>query len=297
MDITIHLGMHKTGSSFLQSHFFSMYKNESGYFSLRDYAREFLHYILYCGESFWCVERARELFESSLKRARFVGDKLTIVEEMLCGDPYMNAFNRRQVFERLNLVFPLAKYVLVLREQEGMTQTLYLQYIKLGGSCSWKDFLTSKQPPLLFSWGEYLNYAPYVSDIYNAVGRDRFLCMPYEMMLEDRSAFLCRLASFIGFELGQAQSIRTSKRVNPSLSPRPAIVLSVMNKLCKSYRQPYLLLPRFVQVLSRKAMLRISSARKNAIPDEVVSEFCVDSKMRNNELTPIVGLDVSKYGY
>lgn len=297
MEITIHLGMHKTGSSFLQQHFFKEYKKESGYWSLREKSADFLKYLLYSGDSLWDVKKAQDIFYASLESADFSGNRLTFVEEMLCGDPYLNAFNRARNFSRLNCVFPNAKYVLFLREQESMTQTLYLQYIKLGGSCSWRQFLVNEQPPLLFHWCEYLCYVDYVRLIHDAVGGRRFKCMLYEQMLKDRTGFLGDLAQFIGFDMDDSLESVASKKSNKSLSPNAAKNLRQVNKLFQSYRQPFLLFPRRVQVVIRSLFLRLSSSKKNAIPCDVVSVFCSEAKKRNHELSVFVGSDVSKYGY
>lgn len=297
VDVTIHLGMHKTGTTYLQQNFFESYKNESGYFALRKHAHEFLRYTLFCGESRWNLDRARELLDMSLSNSGFNRDRMTIVEEMLCGDPYMNAFNRRLVFQRLNMIFPKAKYILVLREQESMVQTLYLQYIKLGGSCSWNEFLTNQGPPLMFSWGEYLNYTSYVEEIHEAVGSERFLCTLYERMLDDPTTFLIRMSDFIGFKYSPSTLLSAPRGTNPSLSPRTAAILRRTNKLCCSYRQPFLLMSESAQKRIRRFLVRLSSKRKDAIPSNVVRDFCKELKSRNDELTKVVGVDVSTYGY
>lgn len=299
MEITIHLGMHKTGSSFLQKHFFQAYREQSGYFSLRDDAHEFLKDILYSGASTWDLEQSKKLFNEALLRSEFSGERMTIVEETLCGDPYLNAFNRIEVFNRLNRVFPGAKYVLILREQESMTQTLYLQYVKLGGTCSWREFLANDQPPLLFSRAEYLCYAQYAKEICSQVGKSRFKCVLYESMLENKTLFLRALADFNGFKLDDSVDVNgvASKKSNKSLSPRAARVLRQMNKLMRSYRNPHLLLPNFSQRFARNSLVCISSPKKEAIPLDVVSAFCESSKKCNSELSEFVGFDVSKYGY
>lgn len=297
MEITIHLGMHKTGSSFLQQHFFQEYKEKSGYWSLRHKSAAFLKYLLYSGDSLWNVKKAQDMFYASLEVADFSGNRLTIVEETLCGDPYLNAFNRVRNFNRLNAIFPNAKYILFLREQEAMTQTLYLQYVKLGGTSSWQQFLANEQPPLLFHWGEYLCYFDYVKLINDTVGGSRFKCMLYEQMLENRAAFLCGFAQFIGFDMNVSADTVASKKANKSLSPNAAKFLRQLNKFFKSYRQPFLLFPRRFQVFSQRFFVSLSSTEKNAIPCDVVSDFCSDAKKRNHELSEFVGCDVSKYGY
>ena len=297
-EITIHIGLHKTASTFMQKYFFPLYADESGYVEVRKQTPNFLNYILYCNELEFDFKIANTTLSRELNTINFSKQKLIISDEQFCGSPWDNASYRKLYFDRLNGIFPNAIYIIVLRNQNDLIQSLYLQYIKTGGSATWKEFLSHKRHPLYFSLKSYLNYGGYINYMISQVGRERIGCFFYEDMKKNSLAFLKQIASFIGVKTGSELNQIILSNANRSISPAWAKILLHINKFCRSERQPFLLLPRRLHSLivyfARKHSF---SKNRKIIPENEVAMFCEDQKKFNSIIQDIVSRRISNIGY
>jgi len=297
--MTIHLGLHKTASTFMQQYFFPLHSDELGYLDLRGSASRFLTYLLHCNDLEWDAATALSLLEDDLcGKNRRKSHRMLISDEQFCGSPWDNASNRRRSFDRLHQLFPEARYLIVFRNQQALVQSLYLQYVKTGGSASWKKFLTHDRHPLKFALKSYLNYGAYLKYILSLVGKERVGCLLYEDMIHDPVSFCGKLAAFLQIESEQDLNQIVQRKANKSISPLWAKTIIHANKFFSSERQPFLLLPQSARRAMLSLAIRLSSSqKKNAIPGSVVAEFCKVAKSHNSILKDLVGRDISEMGY
>lgn len=299
--VIVHLGMHKTASSFLQRRFFAMYSEESGYVDVRSLLRDFRDYVLYESDFSWSAEVAIDLFKRELmcvNRGLLEGGIITISDEVFCGYPYSDAVTRRRVVDRISEVFEDVRYILVLRNQEEMVKSIYLQYVKLGGCASFFDFVSDKNPSLSFSRGAYLDYGNYLNRLVELVGPERVLCLLYEDLRSDPVRVCSEIADFAGFSIDSRIESIVGNKVNKSLSPRSANVLRLVNKLCKSHRNPYQLLPRFLQVICARALIYCSSPRGlQALEVDGLSALLAKCKEGNSVVGNHIKRDIETLGY
>lgn len=297
LKIFVHMGLHKTGSSFLQRCFFPLYKKEAGYVEVRRYLREFRDYVINENDLDFDKEEARRLFLKGLELSRSSSSSVTISEEMLCGNPYTNAMSRRSTVDRLSAIFPNIRFIVVFRSQESLVQSLYLQYVKGGGSCSWQTFLNDKNDSLSFSHGAYLEFGKYLDYLLLSSEEGRVKCMLYEDMKASPESFFREISDFIGFELDGRHSEFTSNVINKSLSKATSRALRLVNSVTKSYRQPYLLLPKSIHSNARKILEKFSSGGGVGIPRRDVEEFCKKFKVGNKRLSEVLGRSITEIGY
>ncbi len=294
----IHIGLHKTASTFMQQYFFPLYQDEIGYIELRDYAQGFLTYVLHSNELEFDSNIAYEIFNRETYNIRKYRKRLLISDEQFCGSPWDNAQNRKIYFDRLNQIFPDAYYIIVLRNQHDMLQSLYLQYIKTGGSANWREFLNHKRHPLNFSLKSYLNYGNYIKYISSRIGKERIGCFFYEDMKSDPKMFLKQISEFSGFEVGNNLSNIIVSKANKSISPRWVNILIYVNKFVKSERQPFLLLPKILHFIIIRMCIKLSfSNNKEFIPVGQVAHFCKNEKNNNYSIIEIIGREIKHLGY
>lgn len=297
--VTIHLGLHKTASTFLQQHFFPLYSDDLGYLNLRTHAPGFLAYLLHCNDLEWDPGTAISLLEDELRQGdRWRCDRMLISDEQLCGSPWDNVASRKCLFDRLHHLFPEARYFIVFRNQQDLVQSLYLQYVKMGGSASWKQFLTHDRHPLKFALGSYLNYGAYLNYIIAQVGKEMVTCFLYEDMKRDPMSYCTKLAAFLQVGVEEGLSHIVCRTANKSLSPFWTIAIIHANKFFKSERQPFLLFPRSAHRVMLALAIRLSfSRKKSVIPESVVGDFCREAKSHNSVLRDLLGRDLSEMGY
>ncbi len=115
----IHLGLPKTGTTFLQHHIFPQLP------------KEVLFLEKATNVSIW------ELLDSNAK-------KLLISSEHLLANPFKkydigwkSTFVNN--FHRLHQLFPTARYILTLRKQEGLLASYYKEHISKGGRTNYPD--------------------------------------------------------------------------------------------------------------------------------------------------------------
>lgn len=110
--IFFHVGLHKTGTTFLQENIFSKFKKDE------------VNYIRYPSLDM--------LIDT--KRINLVS------EENLSGEPQVGipAYIRFIIAYRLSLLFPSAKIIIGLRDRESWVKSLYSQYIRQGGTKDYK---------------------------------------------------------------------------------------------------------------------------------------------------------------
>ncbi len=287
-EIYIHLGLHKTATTFLQNVFFpSLNKDEVLYINLRKENMEFLNYILLTNQLTYSDEKAKHLFFNKIDNYLKTKTKIVISDEQFSGSPWNDVADRKTYFDRLNNIFRHAKYILILRDEEEIVQSLYLQYIKGGGSCNWKKFLNYKKHPLTFSLKSFIDYKTYVNYIIQKSKIDYLKIMRYDLLKNEPHLFLNNILDFIGherYEKSKIDNLATIKK-NQSLTPITAKILIFFNKLCKSERQPFLLFPSKIRDAILHILLKLGNNKQSRlpIPKNIVGEFCNKIKESNNE--------------
>ncbi len=298
-EIYIHLGLHKTASTFLQKRFFPLHSRQIVYLNLRKELRPFLSYILNAHDLEFTAQEALDIWAACLPESKGPQKAMLISDEQLCGSPWNNASDRIRYFDRINSIFPEAKYILFLRNQTDMTESLYLQYIKAGGTAKWKDFLSHDTYPLSFARKAYLRYGEYLRYMAEATDASRIICMFYEDLRDNPKACLQALSSQLGIKLDKDIDGIISRTENKSVPPRLVPLFILTNKLCTSRQHPYLLLPRKIRSLINRGLISVFSRRnrKYCIPRDSLDEFCATPKLSNAFIEQFTHRHLKDLGY
>jgi len=197
----IHIGYHKTGTTWLQNRFFPSHP-------------EFAPAINSARVWRSLIEPNALVFDPDECRTILTGGdsadtKVDVISaERLSGNPHSGGYDSRQTADRLLQIFPNAKVLIVLREQAGMLNSLYRQYVRMGGMCPLADYLSpirdGRMP--LFRY-EHLQYHRLVHHYQQLFDKENVCILPYELLRHDPELFAARICTFAG--------------VNP-LAPDPA---------------------------------------------------------------------------
>lgn len=289
----IHLGLHKTASTFFQKKLYPSYR-DFNYLHLRDKSSlsAFNQYVLRENDLFFSTKVAKKLFFRSLDKnelSKF--KKITLCEEQFSGFPLHDAYNRKIIFDRLHKLFPKAKYILVLRNQKDFILSMYAEYLKKGGQESIENFLSVKKTNLNFSRGSYLQYYSYIKYIVSIVGGANIKVLYYEDMKSEPSSFFQSLLSFFNINIKIDLELIRQKE-NISFSIRDYEIVRFYNRFCKSTYSPN----HFFNRKHLKFITPLVSYMKKDKDFQKVVDSYIKKLNFNNENLPEYSR-IKKYGY
>jgi hypothetical protein len=335
-DVYIHVGLPKTGTSFLQQHCFPRLK---GLHVVRQGYRAPPTGMV---ERLWRVAEAYPLFldidEQRAEIDRFLcgvtEDKVLITSERLFGDIALGFRDHVQVTESLRRLFPAAKIILTIRRQDDFLESLYRQFLwgyyypTIDGFLSYASqrFANPVRPPPAHPninvWR--LDYYVYAQNYAAAFGRNNVMILPHEMLRADPRRFHAELAAFMGVEPYYPPD---SGDINPSYSLLSCRVALLLNRFVRApgwERRPWRVIPhepltpylsrrgehdrvyRVLDAVNRRLSLRymlenvvnhLPSPRGRLISDEKRTLILDIHRGSNQKLDEEYGINLRQYGY
>lgn len=220
----IHIGMHKTGTTWLQA---EVFEKLSGFYFVRPPAT--LKAV---------TQRPEDL-------------DLLISDESLCGRAWGatevtggRTVSRRQVLSRLVGLFPDGRLIVGFRRHADLIDSLYRQYLHVGGTSSIEQFFGDdgliREPDLLFG--------PIISLIQDLFALPPFF-FTFDDFISNRARFLEELLTYLG--VGEVPKISVGKNYNRGVRGYRARLLRTINRLSRSPFNPRGLLPLRSAALGR----------------------------------------------
>ena len=297
MRLYIHLGIHKTASTFLQNRFFPIL-SEIKYCNLRKDYNNFLEYFLSRDDLEFCPQQARNLLCNGINLS---DKKVLISDEQFYGNVWDGCALRNRHCTRLNETFSEATIIIVFRNQVDLLESLYLQYIKTGGSAHWTEFLKANKHPLILSTA-YFKFGEYAANLIKLFGKDKVKILLYEDMKSQPVEYLNCWCTFLGVNDNTWDKKIIKKRDNFSLSPAFVNLMRFGNKFISSIRQPYLLVPIAFHDFYNRFFMKLSiffPSRSNEaiIPHSACQKYLADCQASNKLLENIMHRDLSELGY
>ncbi len=183
----IHIGYPKSGSTFLQKYFLEHPDIHYDSSIFNEYKKS--------------GEINRELLSVDLEKSFTVFSEEQISvwggREKIDGQQFFDfgiKDHQKKVASDLFDLFPQAKVLIVVRGYDSLLQSLYSQYVSVGGILKWDDFLKSIQ----LTFPQFYDYNYLISIYYELFGRENTLVLPFEMLKNSHTEFLCQLESFFG---------------------------------------------------------------------------------------------------
>jgi len=245
----IHIGYHKTGTTWLQRHYFP--RREAGFAYLRERLRGVEggiggktpgRYIIDQPLLHYDPPAVRQAIDAFFAADRAAGRVPAISLEQLSGHPANGGWQAKEYAWRLAESFPDARIFVVVRQQTTMIRASYMQYLRAGGGMSLKDFMTAPQDahvpqPDLY----YFRYDALLRHYLERFPREQVLCLPYELFRDRPSEFLARLDAFAGVAHDPALPIQQKAYAGEAMLQYP--LWRLINPLVKrdsvNGRSPY----------------------------------------------------------
>lgn len=305
----IHIGYHKTGSSWLQQELFS--PADHGFFPLsfapqpgtpaaKLGSEKFIHVHPLCFDA----AVLRDELMSKIDRA-WAGCPV-ISNERLSGNPDSGGYDSKDIADRLHAVFPEAKIFIVIREQTSMIHACYLQYLRQGGACSLEDYMTrrdGRRPS--FSLDHFLYH--YLILYYQRLFGDRnVMVLPYELLATRPTEFIDRLARFAGVDIpddlpfdrfynrGSSKFVHTKTRLlnaflcRDSVNGFSPLALGELRPAFLEFKRRinnYLIPRRLENMCERRQRARIARLTEGYFGES------------NRITSDLIGIDLSQFGY
>lgn len=202
----IHIGFHKTGTTWLQRHYFS--RRDAGFTFMREREGWVAEGIEGRSPGRYLVEQPLFHYDPAASRAALDGlyaDDIAaglipvISSEQLSGNPINGGWQSKEYAWRLAGSFPEGRIFIVVREQRTMIRASYMQYLRSGGGMSLHEFMCAPQDtnvplPDLY----YYRYDRLVEHYRTLFGAQQVLCLPYEHFVSQPADFTERLRVFAG---------------------------------------------------------------------------------------------------
>lgn len=306
----IHIGYHKTASTFLQLRVFDSPASGFRLFPVRDV----LPLLVAPDRLGFDTGAVRATLTPWRQEAEQAGKVPVLSHERLSGYPASGGFDGAELADRLHATCPGASVLIVVREQDSMLRSFYKQYVRDGGPLSLRRFLTQRPDPVAarrvpgFSL-DVFRYERLVRHYHDRFGAERVLVLPFEQFQRAPVAFLEAIQRFAGIAptvatLGEADL----REVNPRM-PNAAITLQrwVNGALRQNDLNPRPWLwpvrplrhggPRYRAVMTAVTPVwwdRRAERRQAATIRAVVGDHYAAA---NQVLADLTGLDLRSYGY
>jgi hypothetical protein len=197
MAILLHIGYHKTGTTWLQKDFFSKHNDIMVPFD----ATEICENFVYPNALRFNARSVQVRFRDRLRRVEESGRLVVLSAERLCGAPFSGGYDSAEIARRLKAVFPDAKIWISVRSQVPIISATYRNYVTSDGTATLETFLrgepSERYPAFSLHHFEYHRLIQYYQELF---GQEKVHVSMYEDFRDDPKEFLLAANKFIGFE-------------------------------------------------------------------------------------------------
>ena len=314
----IHIGYHKTGSTWLQKHLFD--RPDSGFsrlagkpmsthhIGLRPATRFARNFVFEPGGSMYTLnefspDRMRQLLGECIVQDSGLP---VLSDERLSGQPETGGFDSQKICVRLSQVFDSPKIFIVIREQKSLIASCYLDFLLKGGTLSLREYMQPRSNNSPKFKKSYFMFHHLISMYQEVFGKENVLVLPYEMFRDDPDSYLISLGNFSGATI--PDSLPVKDRVNARINTFIECKLRHLNFLTMEgspYGEHTFYMGKFFHKFGRSVKKRLcmivpdcienqERARQKQFIEDSIGDFYRDSNLKTSEL---IGIDLEKYQY
>ncbi len=239
--VFVHVGLHKTGSTFLQHRVFPYLKKAK-----MDKKSKGLD------KANAVSETEKEFFESFLPQNKFsfinnLGLRsLLISEESLSGNILFHYDHSESIPKRLKESLPNGKIILIIRRQVDLVDSLYRQVVLMGYPSSTNTYLNYRNGRFtnpIYSGNLKIcgidvrkqDWFSLVENYHKYFGKENILVIPYELLADDQNYFLGMIFEFFGTN---GYYPKNKEVINRSFSFLSVNIASILNRfLVREYNK------------------------------------------------------------
>ncbi|MDZ4375391.1 MAG: sulfotransferase [Phenylobacterium sp.] len=223
--LLIHVGYHKTGTTWFQR---ELFQPAYGYNPLMSHEEVFQtlvkpHALTFDGPA------AMALLESRRRRGA-PGSVDVISSEILVGNPFYGGRESDDYARRLKAMAPAAKILLTTREQIRAMTSVYMQYLLRGGTQTPAAFFADAPVMGYFAFApEHFEYHRLVEFYGSLFGPENVLVLTQEALASDPMGLTRQLAAFAGMTATVDETTLSTRPVSPSPPESVAPILRRIN--------------------------------------------------------------------
>jgi hypothetical protein len=313
--ILVHIGLHKTATSWLQLHYLSLARHGFWVPPVLPQAKAPIkavgQMIIADVNNYLIPEEDFEPDEVRLilRQLHKPEDLVPVVSnERLSGHPISNGFDRLILARRIRAIFPKAKILITIREQNAVIMSSYMQYLKFGGWHSPERYIRplsdARQPALTL---QYWDYEKLVRNYHALFGSENVLVLPQELLRRSALDFVGKIASFMG--LPSPTQVECDKETNPRRPHVPAYFLRWLSVLARPSSGnsffPSPLEPQIGKALEGGAKAFVGALVPRPL-EHHMERFLSQRLARmvgdhyaasNRRTTDLIGIDLAQFGY
>ncbi len=315
--IVLHVGLHKTATTFLQERVFPNLPGVRFVHPLHTPQpntgpiERFMLDVFFRNAACIDLDGHRAAIGAWLDRVE--QPTVLISSEAIVGWPIENHSNLANNSELLQAMFPDARVILVVRRQDKWLESAYAQLLKAGFSTSiertinWNPHTREFES---YNVGLYkgpnldardLDWAAFDRHYRRRFGEQAVLTLPFELFAEDAPAFLRTLYAFLGLPEGEGPQPDTRERVNERWSPLAAGLAKLVNKVPMPIKRairdrvgnewhPASVFARTIGPLLPKRTARF-------VPEPIARALLELHRADNRALAERIGQDLGRWGY
>jgi hypothetical protein len=215
----VHIGYHKTGTTWLQQSGFSYLEGVTVYSRQR----------LVSGLFHDLINQEKTPAPALLRTLAEQGGPQLYSDERFSGNLWTGGGEAVRTAARLHEAFPEGTVLVTVRAQQSIIRSVYAQYVNEGGWVSFDRFLNCDAPGL--HWNpDHFAYDRLIS-VYHELFSGRVIVLPYELLRTDAVAYLGAVASVLQTRLTARPNHAV---VNPSLSGWQLSLLRGWNRAARA---------------------------------------------------------------
>lgn len=240
VDIYIHIGLHKTGTTSLQRQFFPACNGANYLTGSSPAVTAFEQAAVTTDPIYYDAEGERKLIWPHLRHDR----PNLLSREAFSGALYAALIkhkldHRSPILANLKASLPEARILVVLRRQDGLSRSIYRQYLKSGGTAKIGHFYgIQDKRASLFPLNRF-RFDPYIEQLKECFPSG-VLVLLFEDFLRDQTAFLSKICTFMNVP---APDVKLTKANQTTLGSAGMETSRIVNKFFKSQLNPEALLP------------------------------------------------------
>lgn len=217
--VVIHVGLHKTGTTWLQD---NVFRPNAGKDFVYSEDRRILRGNFVVSDVYdYSVERTRADFAPLIEEAESRSLPLVLGDEILAALPWNSRFVRWMAARRMAEIFPGAMVLLSVREQDAVVASSYGHYVRGGGVASLEDFLARPAGDEGRLWSpilqrDHFDYLKAIELYEEVFGEGRVIVSPLEWAAPNPDGFVAMMRERTGFAWSPVDTTRAREVVNPA---------------------------------------------------------------------------------
>jgi hypothetical protein len=307
--ILLHIGYHKTGTTWLQKHVFS--NNAYGFISPMS-VREMVDQIILPHPLDFDAPSCREAITKRLDAITSPDLTPVFSNERFSGHPHSGGYDSKTLADRLKQLFPQARVYLCIRRQEDVVLSCYNQYIRTGGAISIASYLNvgDRTRVPLFDFRHFM-YHRLIAYYQTLFGTQAVRVLPFGLFSQDNARYISKIIEFATGRpcLLDLSTLPGRDKSNRSVTGFELKALTMVNYLIgtRNSINQFSLFPMGRE--RTRSLFRVIQKLDPLIPEfvnksivdtlqETVIDMIGDRYRESNQITSeLIGTDLAQFGF